>query len=331
VEIGDHTLVIHLPDLPGGRLPDLPMRGARRLPHAGSMENELVALSNELAGAVELAGRGVVAVNARPRFASSGILWRPGIIVTAEHTIRRREEIGITLPDGRTTTATLAGRDAGTDLAVLKLADSTAAAAALGATEALKPGHVVLAIGRSPDSGVNATMGILSAASGPWRTWRGGQMDQYLRLDLTVYPGSSGGAVVDTAGRVLGMATGALSRIAALAVPVATVNRVVDELLRSGHVARGYLGLGLHPVSLPDGSTGLIVLSAEPDGPAARAGVLLGDIVVALAGKAARDTDDIQSVLDGPSVGRPVAARIVRGGQVIELSITVGERPRRDD
>jgi len=105
--------------LPVSHLPDLPVCGPCAVRHAGSMENELVALSNELAGAVEHAGRAVVAVNARPRFASSGVLWRPGIIVTAEHTIRRREEIGITLPDGRTTSATLAGRDAGTDLAVL--------------------------------------------------------------------------------------------------------------------------------------------------------------------------------------------------------------------
>jgi len=295
------------------------------------MENELVALSNELAAAAEQAGRSVIAVHARPRFASSGVLWRPGVIVTAEHTIRRREEIGITLPDGRSTSATLAGRDSGTDIAVLKLPENGTPAAPLGSTDALKPGHVVLAIGRSPDSGVNATMGIMSAVSGPWRSWRGGQIDQYLRLDLTLYPGSSGGAVVDTAGRVLGIATSALSRIAGLAVPASTVNRVVDELLRTGHVSRGYLGLGLHPVSLPDGNTGLIVLSAEPDGPAARAGVLIGDVLIALAGKPARDTDDIQSVLDGQSVGKPLAARIVRGGQVIEVSITVGERPRRED
>src|ERR1700721_2570652 len=154
---------------------------------------------------------------------------------------------------------------------------------------------------RSPDSGVNATMGIMSAVSGPWRTWRGGQVDQYLRLDLTLYPGSSGGAVVDTAGRVLGISTSALSRIAGLAVPVSTVNPLGDELLRSGHVSRGYLGLGLHPVTLPDSSTGLIVLSAEAEGPAASSGVLLGDILVALAGKSLSDTDEIQAILNGQS------------------------------
>jgi S1-C subfamily serine protease len=307
------------------------MRPSARPRHPEIMENELVALSNELAGAVEHAGRAVVAVNARPRFASSGVVWRPGVIVTAEHTIRRREEIGITLPDGRSASATLAGRDPGTDIAVLKLADADVPAATLGSTEALQPGHLILAIGRSADSGVNATMGVMSAVSGPWRSWRGGQIDQYLRLDLTLYPGSSGGAVVDTAGRVLGISTSALSRIAGLAVPASTVNRVVDELLRTGHVSRGYLGLGLHPVSLPDGSTGLIVLSAEPNGPAAVAGMLLGDILVALAGKPLSDTDEIQAILNGQSVGKPLAARIVRGGQVIELTITVGERPRREE
>ena len=307
------------------------MRLPGRPRHSEIMENELVALSNELAGAVEHAGRAVVAVNARPRFASSGVVWRPGVIVTAEHTIRRREEIGITLPDGRSTSATLAGRDPGTDIAVLKLADENVAAATLGSTEALRPGHLILAIGRSADSGVNATMGVMSAVSGPWRSWRGGQIDQYLRLDLTLYPGSSGGAVVDTTGRVLGISTSALSRIAGLAVPTSTVNRVVDELLRTGHVSRGYLGLGLHPVTLPDSSTGLIVLSAEPNGPAAGAGVLLGDILVALAGKPLSETDEIQAILNGQSVGKPVAARIVRGGQVIELTITVGERPRREE
>jgi S1-C subfamily serine protease len=294
------------------------------------MENELVALSNELADAAAQAGRVVVAVNARPRFASSGVLWRPGVIVTAEHTIRRRDEIGITLPDGRATSATLAGRDASTDLAVLKLPENGTPAASFGSTEGLKPGHVVLAIGRSPDSGVNATMGIMSAVSGPWRSWRGGQIDQYLRLDLTLYPASSGGAVVDTQGRVLGIATSALSRIAGLAVPVSTVDRVVDELLRTGRVARGYFGVGLHPVTLPDGSVGLIVLSVEPDGPAARAGVLIGDVLVALGGQPARDTDDVQAALGGASVGKPITVRIVRGGQVIELSITAGERPLRE-
>ena len=131
---------------------------------------------------------------------------------------------------------------------------------------------------------MNATLGIISACSGEWRTWRGGRLDHYIRLDLTLYPGSDGGAVVNTAGETIGIATSALSRIAGLAIPAVTIDRVVDEILTRGHVARGYLGVGLQPVELPDHQKGLIVLSLEPEGPAAKAGVLIGDILVTLGG-----------------------------------------------
>ena len=292
------------------------------------MANELAALSNELAAAVEQAGKTVVAVHARPRFSSSGVFWRPGVIVTAEHTVRREEEITVTLPDGRNAPATLAGGDAGTDLAVLKadwagpVNNRSAAAPA--------PGNLALSIGRSEDSGVNATMGIISAVSGAWRTWRGGRLDHYIRLDLTLYPGSSGGAVINTGGEIIGIATSALSRIAGVAIPAATIDRVVDEILTRGHVARGYLGVGLQPVELPDHQKGLIVLSLEPQGPAANAGVLIGDILVALGGGAVSDTEDIQLVLEKYAVGQPVDAEVLRGGDSRKILVTVGARPRRD-
>jgi S1-C subfamily serine protease len=301
------------------------------------MENALVALSNELAAAVERGGRSVVNVNARPRVPSSGVHWRPGVVVTSEHTVKQDEEITIGFPGGATVPATLVGRDPGTDIAVLKADNVNIPAASL--TEAkLHAGALALALGRSPDSGVNATMGVISAVSGPWRTWRGGMMDQYIRLDLTLYPGSSGGAVVNTQGETLGISTSGLSRIAGLAVPVSTVNRVVDELLTKGHIARGYLGVGLQPIAIPEalgkqlklsGAGGVIVLSVEPDGPAERAGLLIGDILVALDGKPIEDTDDVQSVLEPGFVGKPVKAAIVRAGALTEAAITIGERPRR--
>jgi len=301
------------------------------------MENALVALSNELAGAVERAGKSVVAVNARPRVASSGVHWRQGVIVTAEHTVKHDEEITIAIPGGGSLPATLVGRDPGTDLAVLKLDNLTNPVADF-AQDSVQPGNLALALGRSPDSGVNATMGVISAVSGSWRTWRGGMIDQYIRLDLTLYPGSSGGAVINTQGQVLGVATSGLSRIAGLAVPISTVNRVVDELLAKGHISRGYLGIGLQPIAIPDalakqlklsGPAGVIVLSVEPGGPSERAGLLIGDILVALDGKSIQDTDDVQSVLEPGFVGKPVKATLVRGGAIAEASITVGERPRR--
>lgn len=293
------------------------------------MANEWAALSNDLAAAVERAGRSVVAVHARPRFSSSGVIWRPGVIVTAQHTIRREEEITITLPDGASRPATLAGADAGMDLAVLRIAEPAGEAISQFAEET-RPGHLALAVGRSEDSGVNASLGIISAVSGSWRTWRGGRLDQYIRLDLTMYPMSSGGAVVDSAGAVIGVATSGLSRLAGLAIPAASINRVLDEILSRGRVARGYLGVGLQPVSLPDHQKGLIVLSTETGGPAANAGVLIGDILISVNGKAVSDTEDVQSAMEGTRPGESVEAGLLRGGTEKRLAITIGERPRRD-
>jgi S1-C subfamily serine protease len=292
------------------------------------MNNELTALSNELAGAVEKVGKTVVSVHARPRFASSGVFWRPGIIVTAEHTIRRDEEITVTLPDGKKAPATLAGSDPGSDVAVLKVDGGSYQAPPKAAADPV-PGHLILAIARSEDSGVNATMGIVSAVSGPWRTWRGGKLDRYIRLDLTLYPNSSGGVVVNTAGEAIGIATSTLSRIAGVAIPTSTIDRVVDEILTRGSVSRGYLGLGLQPVELPDNRSGLIVLSLEPGGPAANAGVMIGDILVALGGANVGDTEDIQSLLENHRVGQGIEAAFLRGGSSRNVTVVIGERPRR--
>ena len=292
------------------------------------MTNELAALSNDLAAAVERAGKSVVAVDARPRFSSAGVIWRPGVIVTAEHTVRREEEITVTLPDGTDRPVTLAGADAGTDIAVLKLAEP-AGEPAQARTGEIRPGYLALAIGRSENSGVNATLGIISAVSGSWRTWRGGRLDQYIRLDVNMYPSSSGGAVIDTSGAVIGIATSGLSRIAGLAIPASTINRVTNEILSRGRVARGYLGVGLQPVNVTDHQKGLIVLSVEQDGPAGKAGLLVGDILVALGGKTVTDTGDVQTALESVAVGQAIEAALLRGGAARQVAITVGER-RRD-
>jgi S1-C subfamily serine protease len=292
------------------------------------MPTQLASLSQELAEAVKQADRHVVAVHARPRFSSSGVLWKPGVVVTAEHTVRREEEITVTLPGGQTVPATFAGADPGTDLAVLKV-DAAGASAGPAHAAAPAPGTLALAIGRSEDSGINAAMGIISACSGEWRTWRGGQMEHYIRLDLNIFPTSDGGAVINTAGEVIGVATTALSRIAGLAIPAVTVNRVTEQILARGHVTRGYLGVGLQPVELPDHQKGLIVLSLEPSGPAAAAGVMIGDIFVGLAGRAVGETEELQAALESRAPGQPVEAEILRGGDTRKIAITVGERPRR--
>jgi S1-C subfamily serine protease len=293
------------------------------------MDNSLVALSDQLAGAVERAGAMVAAVNARPRIASSGILWQPGVIVTADHGVQRDEEIAVTLPDGRVVAATIAGRDAGTDLAVLRIEEHVEVPHTAAEPAQLKPGHVVLAIGRSLQNGASASMGVLSMVGRAWRSWRGGPIDQLLRLDVALYPGAAGGAVVDVQGRLIGLATGGLSRSGAMAVPTATIARVVEKLLTRGRVPRGFLGVGLQPVALPAGmpaERGLIVLSVETNGPAHTAGALIGDIVTGLNGQSVADTDDVQAVLESDLVGKTIPAQIVRGGQSAELKILVGER-----
>jgi S1-C subfamily serine protease len=299
--------------------------------------NALLAFSDGLAGAVERAGRAIVAINARERIPSSGILWRAGVIATADHTIKREEELTVLLPDGRTVPATLAGRDPSTDLAVLKLDSTGITPAEIGDTASLKVGHLVLAVGRVSEHGPSASLGVVSATGGAWRTWRGGLLEQFVRLDLAIYDGFSGGPLVDLQGRVVGLNTSALSRGGALTIPTATVNRVVDEVLTRGHVQRAYIGVGMQPVQLPaalrqrlnlPNQYGVIVLSVEPEGPADKSGLLVGDVLVALGGAPVSDTDDVQAALGSERVGQPLDASLIRGGELMQLIITVGERPQ---
>jgi len=300
------------------------------------MQSTLASLSSELAKLVEEFQPYVVAVHARGHYPSSGVHWRPGIIVTADHTVRRDEDIQVTLPDGKRADAVLAGRDPGTDLAALKVDGLGSPAPQTGGGDPVKAGELALVLGRSPDSGPNASLGVVSAVSGPWRTWRGGRLDNYVRLDATMFPNSSGGAVVDVRGRLLGIATSALSRVAGLAIPASSVNRVLDALVAKGHVPQGYLGIGAQPVGIPDAlrtslaltaRSGIMVVKVEAGGPADQAGVFLGDILVSLGDTTLEEFEDLQSVSDSGIIGKQVKARVIRAGAIHELSITVGERP----
>ncbi len=324
------TLAGYLAVLPGCVLPVCPVPLQDGLGHAEDMST-LSALSNDLAGAAERAGRAVVAVHGRQHRPSSGVLWQPNVIVTAEHALKRDEEITVTLPDGSNVPAVLAGRDAGTDLAVLKVDSGKTVAAELGDTATLKVGHVVLALGRSGEKGVHASLGVISGLGGAWRTWRSGHVDQLVRLDMTLYPGFSGGPLVDAEGRIAGINTSGLSRVMAVTIPVSTVQRVAKELLEKGRVARGYLGIGMHPVRLPDGRSGLIVINVQPESPAGQAGVLIGDVLLKVNGAAVSDHDDVHNHLTPGSVGKTLKADILRGGAGVEVGITVGERPRSED
>jgi S1-C subfamily serine protease len=295
-----------------------------------------LALSREFATVVERVGRVVVAVHARTRVASSGVHWRQGVVVTAEHTIKRDEEISVSLPDGRTVPAVLAGRDSSTDLAVLTVQGAELPTAEVSDADLLRVGHLVLAVARSGERGLSASWGIISLLGGPWRTWHGGQINQFIRVDLTLYPGFSGGPLVDTQGRVVGINTTG-PRGMVLTMPASTVDRVVGHLLARGHIVRGYLGVGMQPVRLPEslkqtlnlpGNSGLIIVTVEPDSPADQAGILMGDVLVALDHVPLSDTADVQALLGPERVGQTIRATIVRAGQLAERTITVAERPR---
>ena len=302
------------------------------------MASVTASFSQELAAAAEQAGTSVVTVHARHRVPSSGIHWRKGVVVTANHTVRREDEITILVHGGKRVSATLAGRDPGTDLAVLKFEQDGVAVPQFGDAAKAKLASLVLALGRTRSGNLVASAGIIGGLSGEYRTWRGGRIEQSIRLDLALYSGFSGGPLVSPEGKVLGLNTNGFGRGRAVTIPVATVNRVVDELLEKGYIARPYLGVAMQPVALPEAlrgklksatASGLMVLHVEPGGPAEKAGIVLGDVIVELQGKPALDPEHIQDLLASTKVNDKVVTTVIRGGAPLELSITLGERPAK--
>ncbi len=289
------------------------------------MHNSLTSLSDELAAVVERTGASVAAVYGGGRMPASGVHWKPGLLVTAAHSLRRDEEIRVGLANGGAIASQLLGRDPGTDLAVLKIDPDALPALSAARASSPRTGEIVLAVGRHRDIGVCAAMGVLSVIGPAYQTWRGGKLDAFLRLDLELYPGCSGALVVDSRSNALGIATPIHSRFAPVAIPAQTVDRVAAEIARRGYVAHGYLGVGMQPVALPDGG-GLIVISVEKNSPAAQAGFVIGDILIALDQKPVRDTRDVQMFLTPDNIGRTVRASLLRGGERKELDLSVGER-----
>jgi len=301
------------------------------------MSAELIEVSNALAQITERAAANLVAVHAEARGSASGVIWRAGIVVTAEHALRRDEEIHVTLPDGRVVPATLIGRDPSTDLAALKCAEASAAVPAFGDPAAMKPGTLALVVGRTRASGPVAALGVVSLLVPERRTWTGAALAPYIRLDVALQPTAVGGGVVDTLGRIVGLATPRLARFGTIAIPAPAVERVIDTLSKKGHIPQGYLGVGLQPIRLPDAlrqalqrseKTAAIVLEVEPDSPAHKAGIVIGDILVALAGHPVARLEDVHSQLHGEAIGKPLALQFVRGGAAQEVNIVVGERQR---
>jgi S1-C subfamily serine protease len=304
---------------------------------SSTVPGPLAALSDALAAVVERAASSVVAVHARPRLPSSGVHWRDGLVVTTDGTVRRTEGINLTLPDGSSTPASLEGRDPGTDLALLRIKPGLLPVAESAATT-LKPGHLVLALGRLDDSGPRSSFGAVSSIGGSWRSWKGGEIDWRLQSDLTIHPGLGGGPLVDVEGRVHGINSGALSRPLATTIPVKTVDRVIAALLSKGYVARGYIGAALQPVRFSEAAQrrlglhrrgGLVLLEVDPEGPAAAGGLLLGDVLTGVEGHPLDNPEDLLRLLGPDRVGTPLRLELVRGGTAQVAEILVGERPRR--
>src|SRR5512138_2560054 len=297
------------------------------------MPNSLTDFSNGLTSAVETAGASTVTVDARKRYPASGIAYAQDLVLTADHVVTREDDIKVLLPDGKSLNATIAGRDPGSDLAILRLAEKALTPAKT--SDSIKVGQLVLALGRPNSAGMQASWGIVTAISGPTRTFRGGLLDEYVQSETTPYPGFSGGPLINTDGEVLGLNTSGLTRGSSLTIPVRMAWRVADALAKNGSVKRGYLGVRTQPVDVPDSarqalkreqSHGLLVLWLEEGGPAEKAGLLVGDILVAVSGQAVGDADDLFAALGSETVGKAIAVEVLRGGRPETVSVMVGER-----
>ncbi len=294
----------------------------------------LTDFSNGLSAAVEKAGGSTLLVDGRRRYPASGIAYDADLVLTADHVITREDNISVAGTDGKSIAATIAGRDPGSDLALLRLADKVLTPGKVA--DALpKVGALVLAVGRPNKAGLQASWGIVTAIGGPARTGRGGLLDVYIQTETVSYPGFSGGPLINTEGEVLGLNTSGLTHGGALTIPVKAAWRVADALAKHGRVKRGYLGVRTQAVGVPeasqknlgrDQSQGLLVMWLEEGGPAEKAGLLVGDILVGVGGKPVADPDDLFVALSGDTVGQSVPVEVLRGGKAERVNVMVAER-----
>lgn len=300
-----------------------------------STEFDLAGYSKAITAVVEKAGRSIVAVKSAAYRVASGVAFRENLIAVNNHALKREGAIPVHLPDGSEAEAAILGRDASIDVAVLSLRDKIVPVLEVENDTNLRAGALAIVVGRTLDAGLSASVGILGAVAEKRRTWRGGGLDKFLRLDVNFYPSQAGAAVVSATGKFIGMATPAMLRHSSLAIPLKTLNRVADELLREGRVRHGYLGVGLQPVAIPEhlrsksplaGEVGLMILSVEPGTGAEKVGLQLGDILVAANSTVLSALEILMSELSGETVGKVVKLTLLRAGNVIELEVPVSER-----
>jgi S1-C subfamily serine protease len=290
----------------------------------------LTQLSDAISARAEAAKNAVVAIRISEGRHLTGIAWQPGVVVFSEQSLPRGEEFELVVPGGSTTAAKLAGRDASTNIAILKTAEPIAAPA-FAAAEA-HMGTLALAIGANGAGGASARLGMVNLVDGEWHSRRGGLIDRRVILDMQLALREEGGPVFDAAGGCLGMSTfGPRGQV--IVIPYATLARVVPQLIKDGHVSRGWLGVALHAVAVPDAlresadqSSGMMVMSVVENGPAAQAGIVAGDIILSVDGISAHRPRKIARYFGSDSIGRKADVRLIRGGAIITVQTTIAER-----
>jgi S1-C subfamily serine protease len=288
----------------------------------------------QLADAVERVAASTVGLGTRRRGLAAGVVWKAGVVVTAASAIGHAGKVQVVRPDGEAVVGDVRGADGGTDLAVVAFDTGSLPGAERRLDPPLRAGDFVFAVGRAASGLVHASFGHIGAAGGAWRTWRGGAVDRLLRLDGGLYPGLAGAPVADAQGQVIGIASPALSRHHGVVLPVATVDRVVALLLAHGHVRRGHIGIAAQAVALSaamqgaaatGATSGLLVAGIGDDSPAARAGLMVGDVIVAAGGREVPDIETLRDLLAADQIGSRLRLNLLRGGQPLELGIEVAE------
>jgi S1-C subfamily serine protease len=301
-------------------------------------EFDLPSYSAAISGLVEKAGAHVAAIKSAPYRITSGVIFREDLIAVNNHLLKREGKIPVSLPNGDSAEATILGRDPALDLAVLQVPHAKWPSPEPEDDSALRAGALAVVVGRTLDAGLSASVGILGAVGGPRRSWRGGELERFLRLDVNLYPSQAGAAVVSASGRFVGMATAAILRHSALAVPMGTLHSVAQEMLTEGGIRQGYLGVGLQPVAIPEhlqsktplaGETGLMIVSIEPGTSAEKASLQLGDILLAAGKTSLTQVESMMGALRGAAIGKPMLFTIVRAGEVTTVEIAIAPRPER--
>jgi S1-C subfamily serine protease len=290
----------------------------------------LTQLSDAIAARAEATKTAVVAIRISEDTHLTGMVWQSGVVVVSEQALPGKDDYELVAPDGSILPAKVSGRDASTNIAILKTAESLVAPA-FTASDA-RTGAIALAFGADGAGGASARLGIVNLAGGEWHSRRGGLIDRRIVLDMQLAPREEGGPVFDAAGGLIGMSTfGPRGRV--IVIPHATIARVVPQLIKEGHVSRGWLGVALHAVAVPDAlresadqNSGMMVMSVVENGPAAQAGIVAGDIILAVDGISANRFRKLARYFGSDSIGRKADIRLIRGGAVITVQTTIAER-----